>query len=107
MTEFVACYSQCRAFLLEILGDEKYCDIIQWQGDREFKFLEPKMVAALWGAQKNNTNMNYDKLTRALRLYSCAGNKIVKVKEKRHVYKFVCDITSMVGKNAKELSNML
>ena len=34
----------------------------------EFRLLEPDEVAKRWGERKNKQNMNYDKLSRALRL---------------------------------------
>lgn len=37
--------------------------------DGEFKLLKAEEVAKLWGLRKNKTNMNYDKLSRALRYY--------------------------------------
>ena len=46
-------------------------DIIVWEGDPvngEFKLREPDEVAKLWGDKKSKKNMNYDKLSRALRL---------------------------------------
>lgn len=43
---------------------------------------------ALWGAEKNNPNMNFDKLSRALRDYY-KTNIIKKVKGEPHVYQFV------------------
>ena len=44
-------------------------DIIQWtrSGDGEFKLVNAEEVAKMWGMRKNKHNMNYDKLSRALR----------------------------------------
>ena len=42
-----------------------------WEGDPvngEFKLKEPDEVAKMWGEKKSKKNMNYDKLSRALRL---------------------------------------
>lgn len=33
----------------------------------EFKLIDPDEVARRWGIKKNKNNMNYDKLSRALR----------------------------------------
>lgn len=33
----------------------------------EFKLIDPDEVARRWGVKKNKSNMNYDKLSRALR----------------------------------------
>ncbi|GLG97764.1 DNA-binding protein Ets97D [Gryllus bimaculatus] len=55
-------------FLLELLTDKEYRDVIQWLGnDGEFKLNNPEMVAQLWGERKNKPTMNYEKLSRALR----------------------------------------
>lgn len=97
----------CRVFLLEILSDKKYRNIIQWEcNEGEFKLVEPELVAEAWGARKNRSNMNYDKLSRALRYYY-GGNMISKVNGKRFVYKFVCDIKELIGYDAQELSDMV
>jgi len=59
-------------FLLELLLDQSHHDIIEWTSDRdagEFKLLNAEEVARLWGVRKNKPNMNYDKLSRALRYY--------------------------------------
>lgn len=59
-------------FLLELLANpEKYSEIICWEKPRgqggEFRLIDPDEVAKLWGVRKSKTNMNYDKLSRALR----------------------------------------
>ena len=44
--------------------------LISWTtADGEFKLHNSEEVARLWGLRKNKTNMNYDKLSRALRYY--------------------------------------
>ena len=56
-------------FLLELLSEsEKYSDIIVWEkGPGEFRLIDPDEVAQRWGIRKSKCNMNYDKLSRALR----------------------------------------
>jgi hypothetical protein len=55
-------------FLLELLADPSNSDIITWEGTSgEFKIIEPEEVAKKWGDRKSKPNMNYDKLSRALR----------------------------------------
>lgn len=56
-------------FLLELLIGNEHSHLIQWTGnsDGEFKLLDHEGVAQLWGRRKNKPNMNYDKLSRALR----------------------------------------
>lgn len=57
-------------FLLHLLEDQRQHHLISWTGeDGEFKLLDAEEVARLWGLRKNKHNMNYDKLSRALRYY--------------------------------------
>jgi len=57
-------------FLLHLLDDASQRHLITWTGeDGEFKLLDAEEVARLWGLRKNKHNMNYDKLSRALRYY--------------------------------------
>uniref|UniRef100_A0A3P8X452 Ets2 repressor factor n=1 Tax=Cynoglossus semilaevis TaxID=244447 RepID=A0A3P8X452_CYNSE len=75
-------------FILELLRKEEYHDVIAWQGDYgEFVIKDPDEVARLWGARKCKPQMNYDKLSRALRYYY---NKRIlhKTNGKRFTYKF-------------------
>ncbi|XP_041963225.1 ETS domain-containing transcription factor ERF isoform X2 [Alosa sapidissima] len=75
-------------FILELLRREEYREVIAWQGDYgEFVIKDPDEVARLWGARKCKPQMNYDKLSRALRYYY---NKRIlhKTKGKRFTYKF-------------------
>lgn len=55
-------------FLLELLDDSSNSSCIQWEGTNgEFKLTDPDEVARRWGERKSKPNMNYDKLSRALR----------------------------------------
>ncbi|XP_058977351.1 DNA-binding protein D-ETS-6 isoform X2 [Musca domestica] len=75
-------------FLLELLGDSSKNNYIAWEGTNgEFKLVDPDMVAKLWGERKAKPNMNYDKLSRALRYYY-DKNIMTKVHGKRYAYKF-------------------
>lgn len=58
-------------FLLELLmNPASNSHLISWTStDGEFKLHNSEEVARLWGLRKNKTNMNYDKLSRALRYY--------------------------------------
>ncbi len=57
-------------FLLQLLLDSSNEQLICWTSEEgEFKLLQAEEVARLWGARKNKPNMNYDKLSRALRYY--------------------------------------
>jgi len=94
-------------FLLELLTDKEHREVIHWLGeDGEFKLNNPEVVAQLWGARKNKPNMNYEKLSRALRYYY-DGDMICKVHGKRFVYKFVCDLKQLLGYSASELSKLV
>lgn len=76
-------------FLLELLLNNQHLNIIQWTNNEgEFKLINAEEVAKLWGLRKNKTNMNYDKLSRALRYYY-DKNIIRKVMGQKFVYKFV------------------
>ncbi|XP_069842793.1 ETS domain-containing protein Elk-1-like isoform X3 [Dendropsophus ebraccatus] len=77
-------------FLLQLLEEQNHRHLISWtSNDGEFKLLDAEEVARLWGLRKNKTNMNYDKLSRALRYYY-DKNIIKKVSGQKFVYKFVC-----------------
>ncbi|XP_013394106.1 ETS-related transcription factor Elf-1 [Lingula anatina] len=75
-------------FLLEMLGDPSNRHFIAWtSSEGEFKMVDPDEVARRWGLRKKKPNMNYDKLSRALRYYY---DKLImnKVHGKRYTYKF-------------------
>ncbi|XP_064161052.1 fli-1 proto-oncogene, ETS transcription factor-related sequence isoform X2 [Anguilla rostrata] len=75
-------------FLLELLSDSANASIITWEGTNgEFKMTDPDEVAKRWGVRKSKPNMNYDKLSRALRYYY-DKNIMTKVHGKRYAYKF-------------------
>ncbi|KAF3689333.1 ETS domain-containing protein Elk-4 Serum response factor accessory protein 1 [Channa argus] len=76
-------------FLLQLLLDSSNEQLICWTNkEGEFKLLQAEEVARLWGARKNKPNMNYDKLSRALRYYY-DKNIIKKVNGQKFVYRFV------------------
>ncbi|XP_044128760.1 ETS translocation variant 3-like protein [Bufo gargarizans] len=76
-------------FILELLQKEEYHHVIAWQQGEygEFVIKDPDEVARLWGRRKSKPQMNYDKLSRALRYYY---NKRIlhKTKGKRFTYRF-------------------
>ncbi|XP_057552814.1 ETS translocation variant 3-like protein [Hippopotamus amphibius kiboko] len=76
-------------FILELLQKEEFRHVIAWQQGAygEFVIKDPDEVARLWGRRKCKPQMNYDKLSRALRYYY---NKRIlhKTKGKRFTYKF-------------------
>ncbi|XP_048409304.1 ETS domain-containing protein Elk-4-like [Stegostoma tigrinum] len=100
-------------FLLQLLLEPKNDHLICWtSNDGEFKLLKAEDVAKLWGFRKNKPNMNYDKLSRALRYYY-DKNIIKKVNGQKFVYKFVCypEILNMdfnmVGRSEKGIDTAL
>ncbi|XP_078066073.1 ETS domain-containing protein Elk-1-like [Mustelus asterias] len=87
-------------FLRQLL-DENKNDLICWTSkDGEFKLRNAEEVARLWGMRKNKTNMNYDKLSRALRYYY-DKNIIKKVNGQKFVYKFVSMPDSLTMESEK------
>uniref|UniRef100_A0A8C4PWI5 ETS domain-containing protein n=1 Tax=Eptatretus burgeri TaxID=7764 RepID=A0A8C4PWI5_EPTBU len=84
-------------FILELLHSAEFRHVIAWQGDYgEFVIRDPDEVARLWGVRKAKPQMNYDKLSRALRYYY---NKRIlhKTKGKRFTYKFNFNKLVLVG----------
>uniref|UniRef100_A0AC34FCB6 ETS domain-containing protein n=1 Tax=Panagrolaimus sp. ES5 TaxID=591445 RepID=A0AC34FCB6_9BILA len=79
-------------FLLELLNTNEHPTLIQWtnQANGEFKLNDAEAVARLWGNRKSKPNMNYDKLSRALRYYY-DKNIIKKVIGQKFMYRFVKD----------------
>ncbi|XP_007951590.1 ETS domain-containing protein Elk-4 [Orycteropus afer afer] len=76
-------------FLLQLLQEPQNKHMICWTSNNgEFKLLQAEEVARLWGIRKKKPNMNYDKLSRALRYYY-VKNIIKKVNGQKFVYKFV------------------
>lgn len=74
--------------MLELLSDSGNSNCITWEGTNgEFKLTDPDEVARRWGERKSKPNMNYDKLSRALRYYY-DKNIMTKVHGKRYAYKF-------------------
>lgn len=94
-------------FLIELLTDRSCQHFITWTGDGwEFKMSDPDEVARRWGRRKNKPKMNYEKLSRGLRYYY-DKNIIQKTAGRRYVYRFVCDLQSLLGYSPAELHAML
>jgi hypothetical protein len=89
-------------YLLELLEDKQHSKVIHWIGNEGvFKMENPEMVAQLWGARKSKPNMNYEKLSRALRYYY-NGDIINKVPGQNFTYKFVCNLETFTNTPMKE-----
>ena len=58
-------------FLLYLLVQNKHSNVIRWTSKQEgmFKVVDSEGLAKLWGRHKNRPEMNYDKLSRAMRYY--------------------------------------
>ena len=58
-------------FLLQLLVENKHPTIICWTSKEEgtFKVIDSEALAKLWGRHKNRLEMNYDKMSRAMRYY--------------------------------------
>ena len=95
-------------FLLELLTDRESQSCIKWTSKRdwEFKIIDPPEVARRWGERKSKPTMNYEKLSRGLRYYY-DKNIIKKVPNQRYVYRFVCDLESLLGLSFTELQKAL
>ena len=95
-------------FLLELLTDRESQTCIKWtnKSDWEFKITDPPEVARRWGERKSKPTMNYEKLSRGLRYYY-DKNIIKKVPNQRYVYRFVCDLESLLGLSFSELQKAL
>ncbi|XP_075591538.1 ETS-like protein pointed isoform X4 [Dermatophagoides farinae] len=94
-------------FLLELLTDKDCQSFISWTGDGwEFKLTDPDEVARRWGIRKNKPKMNYEKLSRGLRYYY-DKNIIHKTAGKRYVYRFVCDLQSLLGCKPEDLHSVV
>ncbi|CAO2637014.1 ETS-related transcription factor Elf-3 [Lemmus lemmus] len=63
--------------------------LMKWENRHEgvFKFLRSEAVAQLWGQKKKNSNMTYEKLSRAMRYYY-KREILERVDGRRLVYKF-------------------
>ncbi|XP_022082875.1 ETS homologous factor-like isoform X3 [Acanthaster planci] len=81
-------------FIRDLLKDSMYCPkYIRWEDRKDgvFRFVNSEAVATMWGRKKNNPQMTYEKLSRAMRYYY-KREILERVDGRRLVYKF--------GKNA-------
>lgn len=77
-------------FLYDALKNPGYNPrLVKWENEMEgvFRFVQSEMMAHVWGNLKNNGNMNYEKLSRAMRHYYRRGI-LERVEGRRLVYKF-------------------
>jgi hypothetical protein len=56
-------------FLLELLMNAKFVNVIRWTHDNEYEFviIQADNVAKLWGIQTKKPNMTFEKFSRGLR----------------------------------------
>ncbi|ESP02405.1 hypothetical protein LOTGIDRAFT_138494, partial [Lottia gigantea] len=77
-------------FIFDCLVNPAYNpQYLRWENQRDgvFRFVQSEAVAQLWGGFKNNENMTYEKLSRAMRHYYKRGI-LERVEGRRLVYKF-------------------
>ena len=76
-------------FIISLLADKKYKDIIKWLDidNAIFTFTEPNIVAKLWGKVTENSTMTYDKFSRALRY--CYKKNYLEHMEENFTFKFI------------------
>jgi hypothetical protein len=100
--------TQLWQFLLEILADKKYTNLIRWtpltllalnepdikltEHDNEFIINDTRELARLWGIRRNKPNMNHKKFNRILRHYYTKRNILKKPAGKRNTYFFQINI---------------
>ena len=80
-------------FLLELLSDASNSAIITWEGTNgEFKLTDPDEVSRKWGERKSKPNMNYDKMSRALRSVASFSflSQSYFIYSTRHAHLFFC-----------------
>ncbi|KAK9498794.1 hypothetical protein O3M35_003351 [Rhynocoris fuscipes] len=73
-----------------LLDDERCYPYIHWidKPNGHFKVVNSKVVSKLWGLRKNNPEMKFETMARALRYYYQKGI-LSKVDGQRLVYRFV------------------
>ena len=100
--------TQLWQFLLEILADKKYMNLIRWtpltlmafnesdikltEHDNEFIINDTRELARLWGIRRNKPNMNHKKFNRIMRHYYTKRNILKKTAGKRNTYFFQINI---------------
>ncbi|KAK6972846.1 ETS-related transcription factor Elf-3 [Biomphalaria glabrata] len=88
-------------FIYETLMNPAYNpQFLRWENQRDgvFRFVQSEAVAQLWGGRKNNENMTYEKLSRAMRHYYRRGI-LERVEGRRLVYKFSLKAMERVREN--------
>uniref|UniRef100_A0A8C0UBP7 ETS domain-containing protein n=1 Tax=Cyanistes caeruleus TaxID=156563 RepID=A0A8C0UBP7_CYACU len=90
-------------FLLELLSDSSNASCITWEGTNgEFKMTDPDEVARRWGERKSKPNMNYDKLSRALRYYYDKNIMTKPHPTESSMYKYPSDLPYMPSYHAHQ-----
>lgn len=77
-----------------LLNETAYYDVIRWIGsDGTFKFLSTQAVSKLWGWQKNNDRMDYEKVGRASKQYKNAEkDKVIDKVGEHFKWRFVVKV---------------
>lgn len=77
-------------WIVSLLRDPIYNpSVITWQDEAQgvFSIRDINKLASIWGEVKNNPEMNYEKLSRAMR-YSYNNGELEPIREQRLTYKF-------------------
>jgi len=77
-------------WIVSLLRDPIYNpSVITWQDEAQgvFSIRDTNKLASIWGEVKNNPEMNYEKLSRAMR-YSYNNGELEPIREQRLTYKF-------------------
>lgn len=85
-------------FMIQIMTDKRYRNLAVWT-DREkgtFRIIQSKQIAKLWGQEKNNKDMNYEKMSRALRFLRDNGHLVMPKPSKRLHFQFSERILKML-----------
>jgi len=94
-------------FLLELLDEPSaHSSCIRWEShdDGEFRMVDPEEVAQRWGKRRKRTNMNYDKMGRALRYYY-EKMILAKIPGKKYTYRF--NLTGLLCQGRRTLGARL
>ena len=96
--------------MLDLLQSPEYNpSVVTWHNldNMEFRVNDSTRLGGLWGVEKDNNTMNFDKLSRAIRFYY--KKKVFQsVANKRLIYKFGPSVsTSVKARIAKDQAHAL
>lgn len=84
-------------FLLKLLIDKTYKDVIVWCDDKgKFKVLNIDKVAELWGLLNQNVHCSYDSIHHVI-VKGLYKEYFIHVKGEKYVYQYIIDINDILG----------